>query len=165
MAESIETILFAQSKSSIDAYKTPQEMNKSLQTLVQALQARRRQQRAKTNALSSRQEFLRKLLGPEKYLEIKRMVEQSKLERLLKVGEECPQCRRLDNGVMVCPRPEKDKACHKFPAAVHGLFFQVNLLHALEFKSLQTWRDTDWDKLIQEAEEILRNYQNWRNLR
>lgn len=162
LAESLETILFSQSNKSIDAYQTPESMNKNLKALVHALQLRR--QKART---TQRTEFLRKTLGPEKHSQIKRLVEQIKLARLEKVGENCAQCRRLDDGSMLCPsKPTKgnDGSNKKFPSAVHSLFFDVNLINALEFKSLQTWRDTKWDDLIEEAQEILRNYHNWRTV-
>ena len=154
-------MLFSQTKS-IDAYTNPEEMNKNLQSLVQVLQMRRAR-RAKNALTDHREEFLRKILGLEKHCRIKRLVEQIKLARLEKVGEGCAQCRRLDDGSMVCPRPDKKGgSTKKFPSAVHALFFEVNLINSLEFKSLQTWRDTNWDDLVEEAEEILRNYQNWR---
>ena len=145
-------------------------MNKSLQTLVHALKLRRQKKKQQQQPNNSRWEFLRKILGPEKYRAVRHLVEQIKLARLIKAGEGCGSCRRMDDGTMVCPRPEQQSNNNisdnnnqrQFPSAVQSLFFEVELLHALEFKSLQAWRVSDWDELIQQAQEILRNYQKWR---
>ena len=131
-------------------------VNLKLQSLVGALKLRR-QKRA--GIVSTQEEFLRRILGPQKYIKVRRLVEEIKIERLRKVGENCVQCRRQANGTLVCPSnatPSKT-----FPPAVKRLFFRVELMHALEFRSLQMWKETDWDSLIVEAEEILNDYRTW----
>ena len=160
IAKTLETILFTKSESA-DDHANPERMKQNLQTMVQALQQRRQ---LKQNM--ARQEFLRKILGPEKHAQVKQLVQQIKLERLKKASEGCAQCRVLENGATVCPMPEKGtKGSKSFPTAVKRLFFQVDLIHALEFKSLQTWRETKWDDLIAEAKAILQEYQDWKNMR
>lgn len=134
-------------------------MDETLRTLVQALRHRRDK---RLGGVSRREEFLRNILGPEKHVRVRRLAEQIKLARLQKVGESCPQCRVLESGAMVCPRPEV--ASSSFPLPIKRLFFQVGLMHALEFKSIQAWKETKWDELIAEAEGVLREYNDWRNL-
>lgn len=192
MAQSLEAILHAQqsnkrSNSDDDdasynnnnnnnkASQPPQQdddddMNQRLQTLVQTLQRRRQRRRAaqqQNTVQTRRQQVLVHILGPAQHAKIKRLVQQIKLARLEKAAENCAQCRRLEDGTLVCPSTPTMANNHtgKFPAAVHGLFFKVNLLHALEFTSLQTWRNTNWEELVHEAEDILRNYQRWRAFR
>ena len=159
LAESLATILFTHSKS-LDEHTNPEYMNESLRSLVGVLKHRRNK---KVRSVSNREEFLRKILGPEKHVRVRRLAEQIKLARLQKVGEGCAQCRMLDNGAMVCPRPEVPSK--SFPRPVKRLFFKVDLMNALEFRSLQAWKETNWDGLISEAEEILREYHDWRNLK
>ena len=134
-------------------------MNLKLQSLVEALKLRR-QKRA--GIVSSQDEFLRRLLGPQKYIKVRRLVEEIKLERFRKVGENCAQCRRQANGTLLC-RSNATTTTHSkaFSPAVKRLFFRVELMHALEFRSLQMWKETDWDSLIVEAEEILNDYRTW----
>ena len=176
LAKTLETLLFSRSKSAED-YTNPEQMNKSLQSLVETLKNRR--QKAKDSSVLSagmvplslsgttrmRQEFLRKILGQEKHGQIKRLVQEIKLARLEMVGERCTQCRRQEDGTMVCPMPSTtSSSSNSFPPAVKRLFFKVDLIHALEFQSLQTWRSTDWEVLLIEAQEILDNYREWRKL-
>uniref|UniRef100_A0A7S3LGI2 Uncharacterized protein n=1 Tax=Amphora coffeiformis TaxID=265554 RepID=A0A7S3LGI2_9STRA len=159
LAESLASIVLTHSNS-IDEHTSPQHMNERLRSLVEALKQRRNK---KVGSCSNREGFLRKILGPEKHVRVRRLAEQIKLARLQKVGEGCAQCRMLENGTMVCPRPEGPSK--SFPRPVQRLFFKVDLMHALEFRSIQTWQETNWDGLIAEAEEILREYQDWRDLK
>jgi hypothetical protein len=96
----------------------------------------------------------------EKYAKVKRLTDEIKLERLRVVGSNCAQCRTMENGVTVCPRPSKE-----FPTAVKKLFFRVDLIHTLEFRSPHHWHTTNWDELIMDAEEILREYKEWAGLK
>ena len=70
----------------------------------------------------------------------------------------------MENGAMVCPRPEKPGS-KSFPVPVKKLFFKVDLMNALEFKSIQAWKETNWDELIADAEKILGEYHDWCNLK
>jgi hypothetical protein len=97
-------------------------------------------------------------LGPEKYQRVRRLVDEIKLERLKKASETCTRCKKLEDGRMVCPRPQKPGV---LPCEVRALFFGADLLDAIKFHSIQAWKHIDWDQLVEEAEEILRKYRSW----
>jgi len=160
LAESLAKIVFTNSNA-FDEHTSSQHMNERLRSLVQALKDRKNKK--SESCCTKREGFLRKILGPEKHVRVRRLAEQIKLARLQKVGEGCAQCRVLESGAMVCPLP--DGPSKTFPRPVQRLFFKVDLMNALEFRSIQAWQETNWDGLMDEAEEILREYHDWRNLK
>lgn len=159
LAKSLEAALFAKTKSTRDDdnHNDSEYLKERLKALVQTLENRRKRKAASIS--EEREKFLRKVLGPEKHKKVKRLVDEVKLARLQKAGESCAACRKLENGTMVCPVP-----VNRFPCAVKQLFFGVELLHAIEFKPPYTWAQNNWDELIQQCEQILRDYRTWREI-
>lgn len=156
LAESLEAVLFAKSNTA-DEHSDPDFVNERLKGLVQVLQQRRKRKAEKIAA--QRQELLQKVLGHKRHKKVKRLVDEVKLARLEKASEGCAQCKITENGTFMCPAPTNG-----FPYAVKQLFFGVELVHAIELRPPETWKDNNWENLIEQAEQILREYRVWREL-
>jgi hypothetical protein len=156
IAQTVEGILYSRSDPRED-HSDPQYVNQRLRSLLNALKHRKEKKQAES-AASDRETFLRDLLGLKKYKQVRRLVDEIKLERLKKVAEGCTRCKKLEDGTMVCPRPQKPGV---LPCEVRALFFGAELMDAIKFHSTQAWKDVDWDKLAEGAEEILLKYRSW----
>ena len=102
---------------------------------------------------------LERALGEERYQEVMALVREIKLLRLSRAGAACagPQCA-------LSPKRSSDRH-HSLPMVipcpVNQLFFHNSLVEVVDHAPLASLPDQDWDGLVRQAKQDLRDYLEW----
>ena len=136
-------------------------LNQRLTPLLHHLQRRKALQQKKPKR--QRHDYLQECLGPERYQQAVRLVEEIKQLRLQHASLGCAKCQQEEGA---CQLPTKDKEPYtSLPEAIRGLFFSVTLVNYFEQVStsvMQKVTSEQWDAWIQEAQTHLQRFHEWR---
>jgi hypothetical protein len=144
-ASALEQLLFKQSKN-LRAYTDRSTMDLRLRSLMTVLVRRR----MCDSAQRQRTQILVRLLGKEKYQLIQHLVREVRLAKMKNVAK--LKC----NGV-VCGATFGEN----LPEVVRRLYFETTLLQCFEKYSLDRLRGLDWEMLMEQAQENLRDFRMW----
>jgi hypothetical protein len=127
-------------------------------TKKQHQQQPQQKQQETSSKLSTRDQFLMRLLGKPKYLEISKLLQEIRLAKLKKVATFC--------GSQSCTATPMLLLCGKtfdtqLPKVVRQLYFETPLVDCFERYSLERLQQLPWKDLVHQAQSNLLAYQLW----
>jgi hypothetical protein len=157
----LEKLLFKQYSGDLTTYADLSTLRDRLDPILQRLIKRKDQPAETLDPEEIRKRLLRSKLGKQRYWKALLLSKEIHRLRLQHASLGCAQC----NSDGVCQLQPDIKG--SLPQSVHALFFRVALLSFFESASEDEIASSSletWDTLIQECEDALHQYKQWRSL-
>jgi hypothetical protein len=157
----LEKLLFKQYSGDLTEYANLSTLRDRLDPILQRLIKRKDHPTETLDPEESRKRLLRSKLGKQRYWKALLLSKEIHRLRLQHASLGCAQC----NSDGVCQLQPDIKG--SLPQPVHTLFFRVALLSFFESASedeIASSKLDTWDTLIQECEDALHRYKQWRFL-